>query len=133
MAFRGAFECAKCPQSSDPAAKRACPAWWETIWNNDRGESRVEKSCAFRQMPELFASMALSANRAAASAQQMRDAAINTMKLTAVKVMNETPYLISDTSLRRAGREPQSGDEIDNRDVSEDRGGIQQPGVRHNG
>jgi hypothetical protein len=38
----------------------------------------------------------------------MRDAAINTMKLTAVKVMNETPYLISDASLRRAGRRASS-------------------------
>jgi hypothetical protein len=133
MAFRGAFDCQRCPGTNNPTAKRACPAWWETIWTNPAGDTKIEKGCGWIQLPNLLNAIAQSANGAAVSAQQMRDAAINTMKLTAVKVMNETPYLISDASIRRAGCEPPSGDEIDHRDVSEDSGGIQQPGVRHNG
>src|SRR3954463_10152915 len=129
MPYKGAFDCVRCPGSNNPTAKRACPAWWETIWTNATGDTKIEKGCGWRQMPHLLNALAQSANGAAVSAQQMRDAAINTMKLTAVKVLSETPYLISDASLRRPGRKPSSSDEIDHRDVSEDSGGIQQSGV----
>jgi hypothetical protein len=130
MSWKGAFDCQRCPGSNNPTAKRACPAWWETIWTNAAGETKVERGCGWVQMPNLLNALAQSANGAAVSAQQMRDAAINTMKLTAVKVLSETPYLISDASLRRTGSISASGDANDYRDVSEDSGGIQQPGLR---
>jgi hypothetical protein len=131
MPYKGAFDCVRCPGSNNPTAKRACPAWWETVWTNATGDTKVEKGCGWVQMPNLFNALAQSANGAAVSAQQMRDAAINTMKLTAVKVLSETPYLISDASVRRRGRNSTSDDQSDHRYVSEDCGGVQQPGIRH--
>jgi hypothetical protein len=73
MSFAGAFQCSNCPKSNDSQAERACPAWWETIWTNKDGESRVEKSCAFFQLPAYTIEMIKATARSAEMGSQVRN------------------------------------------------------------
>jgi hypothetical protein len=69
-----AFVCRSCPRSAD-LVDGGCPAWWETVWHEETtGETRIEKSCAFTQLPQYMSLMAREARGAAVSAQQSRDA-----------------------------------------------------------
>lgn len=73
MAYKGAFECAKCPQTGDTRRPRACPAWWETRWTDEHGQNHEARSCAFTQLPHFLNTLARSANGAAVSAQEARN------------------------------------------------------------
>jgi hypothetical protein len=67
MAYEGAFQCSKCPRSNDPEAPRSCPAWWETFAQDiETGKQRLEKSCAFIQLPTYLIEVARGTSRAAA-------------------------------------------------------------------
>lgn len=72
MPFKGAFQCAKCPQTANPTAKRACPAWWETRWTDGTTE-REERACAFLQLPTFLNHVARKADSAATSSQEARN------------------------------------------------------------
>ena len=39
--YQGAFDCANCPMSNDPAAERSCPAWWD--WIEAKGEGQAKE------------------------------------------------------------------------------------------
>jgi hypothetical protein len=67
---------AECPQTSDPAARRYCPCWWEGVYINDKGETKVVKSCAWTQLPDYLSAVVKAANTGAVSSQEARDAAL---------------------------------------------------------
>ena len=64
-----------CPQTADPAAKRYCPAWWESIWISSEGKAETRSSCAWRQLPDYLSEAVKASHGAAVSAQQARDGA----------------------------------------------------------
>lgn len=131
MPFKDAFNCVKCPRSNDPAANRACPAWWETTWTNDAGETRIDRSCGWTQLPTFLNHMARQANAAAISAQQCRDMNAQSIQTLALAIHHhgETPDNLSnpdfaDASIRRRIQRNRE-------DVSTNRGSEQQSRLRH--
>jgi hypothetical protein len=71
MPYAGAFQCETCPRNNDPAAARACPAWWETIWTDDKGNTDVRKGCAFTQLQQYQIEVIKAANHSAASCDKI--------------------------------------------------------------
>lgn len=119
-----------CPRTSDPEAERFCPAWWESLWQNDRGETQVRKGCAWTQLPDYVNQLVARSNGAAVSAQAARDAsdgmAIN-LRALALTLFNrghngEAPILLS------AGDEVQGSraSDLPPANVSESGGSVQQ-------
>jgi|SRR5579872_616537 len=132
MPFKGAFDCVRCPGSNDPRAKRACPAWWETTWTNDVGETQHVRSCAFQQLPAYLNNLARQCSEAAASAQAARDEVTRVGNATALILYHRLPdakspnELPNATDAERLSAVPHSHHEHSH-GVSEDRGGDQQP------
>lgn len=65
-----------CPRTADPERGRFCPAWWESLWLDDKGETHVRKGCAWSQLPDYFTQMVKHSVQAAASSQEARDSAL---------------------------------------------------------
>lgn len=80
MPYKGAFNCEKCPRTSDPQAASACPAWWEIIAGNESGEEKILKDCAFKLMPMFLLETVKAANRSTAQICQARDAVLTEFK-----------------------------------------------------
>ena len=69
MNYQGAFECDDCPMNSDATRGRACPMWWETVWNKPSVsgmETKVVKACGYTQLPEFLVEVIKASNRPAA-------------------------------------------------------------------
>src|SRR5215469_8531597 len=62
-----------CPQTSDPTARRYCPAWWETMAQDKNGNQRVMRGCAWAQLPMYLNEFASKAAGAAEAAQEGRN------------------------------------------------------------
>lgn len=94
---------ATCPQTSDPAAKRFCPAWWTTDWVDENERIVSRSGCGFAQMPAYLQSAAKEARGAAVSAQQARDQTNATGRAIALTLfaartegaLDETPGLFT--------------------------------------
>lgn len=80
--LRFAFQCRVCPRNDDPSKGPACPAWWTVIQTQvNTEEQRVLADCAFRLMPLYFTESFAAANRAAASADAVRNVQTSTNTL----------------------------------------------------
>lgn len=131
MPFKDAFNCAKCPRSNDATADRACPAWWETTWTNDAGETRIDRSCGWTQLPTFLNHMARQTNAAAISAQQCRDMNAESIQTLALAIHHhgQAPDNISDS--RITGPTIHEHIQRNREDVSADRRSQQQSRLRH--
>jgi hypothetical protein len=92
MSFKGAFNCEKCPRSNDPQAERACPAWWETLWQDNAGETKVEKGCAFTQMQQYHIEVIRASNRPAASFDKLVNEMQNSFTALMGALTSGQPY-----------------------------------------
>jgi hypothetical protein len=65
---------AECPQTSDPNARRFCPAWTDgVVWENAKtGEEHVEH-CAMRQLVPALIEVVKASNRPAAAVESARN------------------------------------------------------------
>lgn len=101
MPYKDAFNCTRCPRSNDPQADRACPAWWEIMFENAQtGEQKIEKNCAFVLMPVYLLEVIKASNRAVEQTCQARDAVIERVDLHAAK---EVILNLSHSGPSRAG------------------------------
>jgi len=76
MNYQGAFECDNCPMNSDPAKGRACPMWWETIWQKaavSGVDTKVVKACGYTQLPEFLVEVVKAANRPTAQMSEVQN------------------------------------------------------------
>lgn len=64
----------ECPKTSDPDAKRFCPAWDEhgIVWEKNDGTTLVY-NCAFQSLAPALMNVMKAGNRAAASAESNRN------------------------------------------------------------
>ena len=71
MAFsKNAFNCQKCPGKG---GDDGCPVWWETIWEQASGETKIVKGCGFEQLPMYLTEVVKASNRPAAAVESMRN------------------------------------------------------------
>lgn len=68
--YKNAFNCKKCPQSSD---EDGCPVWWEQLWkDNATGEEVINKGCGFHLSQAMLTGVVSAAQRPAAEISAMR-------------------------------------------------------------
>ena len=67
--YKNAFNCKKCPQSSD---EDGCPVWWEQLWKDHAtGEEAINKGCGFNLAQSLLVGVASEARRPASEISAM--------------------------------------------------------------
>ena len=71
----------ECPETSDPKAKRFCPAWDEhgIVWEKEDGTTLVY-NCAFQSLAPALMNVMKAGNRAAASAESHRNEVVHGLK-----------------------------------------------------
>jgi len=67
----------ECPQTADPTSKRYCPAWWETLWKDEQGETHLRKGCGWTQLPLYLNEFARASSQASVAAVEAREQASN--------------------------------------------------------
>lgn len=74
----------ECPRTSDPTAKRYCPAWDEhgIVWEKDDGTTLIF-NCAFQSLAPALMNVMKAGNRAAASAESNRNEVVGGLQAIA--------------------------------------------------
>lgn len=67
---KNAFNCAKCPGKGGDGG---CPMWWETVWENGEGATKLVKGCGFEQLPLYLTEVIKASNRPAAAVEATRN------------------------------------------------------------
>lgn len=110
MNYKGAFECAKCPRSNDPNAKRACPMWWELMMANlATGEEKLVKACGYTLMPQMMVEVIKSANRATTNSNATRNELVahrHTMGQANAALITAARQFSAANHARNSGQEP---------------------------
>jgi len=78
-----------CPRTADPTSRWYCPAWWETVWSNEQGETKVERGCAFQQLPAYLNQFAKASSQASAAAVEAREATRQGLRAVALTLFSE--------------------------------------------
>jgi hypothetical protein len=78
-----------CPKTSDTRSRYYCPAWWETVWTNDKGETRLEKGCAWGQLPAYLNQFAKASSQASEAAVQARETTNQGLRAVALTLFGD--------------------------------------------
>lgn len=90
---------AECPRTSDPNAKRYCPAWDEhgIVWEKNDGTTLVY-NCAFQSLAPALMNVMKAGNRAAASAESNRNEVVYGLRNVTEAIQSVDKTLIEHNS-----------------------------------